>query len=153
MMNKGKKTIKVEYKSLVIIWLALLASQVLFLAMVYVIEPELLTIAWTKPTLGNQPLITLAFIVSAIVFFVLSFVMRRQYGRRAVEDRDAGCVQTGLVLGCVLSEIPSLFGLLLAFIWNYQFFFLWIALGAIGILFHFPRRGNLDAAVYGPGQP
>lgn len=151
-MNK-RKTIKVEYKSLVVIWLALLLSQVLFLVMIYTMEPSLFTIDWTKPPLGEQPLITLAFIVSAIVFFVLSFVMRRQYARRAVEDHDAGCVQTGLVLGCVLSEIPSLFGVLLAFIWNYQFFFLWIALGAIGILFHFPRRGNLDAALYGPGQP
>jgi hypothetical protein len=147
MVNNGKP-ITVEYRTLVIIWLALLFSQILFLIVTYAVKPHLLSIDLSKPLLGGQPLITLSFVASAIVFFVLSFVLARQHIKRAERDQDASCVQTGLVLGCALSEVPSLLGLMLAFVWEYQFFFLWIALGMIGILFHFPRKSSLDAATY-----
>lgn len=56
--------------------------------------------------------------------------------------------QTGLVLACALSEVCSLLGVVLAFVFDYQYFFLWIGLGVIGILFHFPRKDALHAASY-----
>jgi len=147
MVNNGKP-ITVEYKTLVIIWLVLLLSQLVFLAVIYFVKPHLFSIDLSKPLLGEKPLITLSFIASAIVFVVLSFVLARQHIKRAERDQDAGCVQTGLVLGCALSEVPSVLGVMLAFVWEYQFFFVWIAVGVIGILFHFPRKSSLDAATY-----
>ena len=98
--------------------------------------------------LSAAVLITLVFAALALVFVLLSFVLSRQHMRRAIQDQDAGCVQTGLVLGCALSEVPSLLGLVLAFVFDHAYFYLWIALGALGILLHFPRKGNLDAATY-----
>ena len=95
-----------------------------------------------------MPLVTVVFGLIAIVFRVLSFVLSSQHMRRAVQDQDAGCVQTGLVLGCALSEVPSLLGLVLAFAFNHPYFYFWIFLGTIGILLHFPRKNNLDAARY-----
>jgi hypothetical protein len=59
-------------------------------------------------------------------------------------------MQTGLMLGCALSEIPSILGLILALAFDYPYYYLWIALGAFGVLLNFPRKGNLDAANYGP---
>ena len=147
MVNKGKP-ITVEYKTLVIIWLVLLLSQLMFLAVTYFVKPLLFSIDLSKPPLGDKPLITLSFIASATVFFILSFVLARQHIKRAERDQDAGCVQTGLVLGCALSEVPSILGVLLAFVWEYQFFFLWIVMGFIGILLHFPRKSSLEAATY-----
>ena len=144
-MPKGKP-IKVEYRTLVIIWFALLISQVFFLLVVYLVRPELFTFDTSRPFLGEEPLIPLAFAISAVVFFILSFVLSRQHLRRAVQDQDAGCVQTGLVLGCALSEVSSILGVAIALLFDHPYFYLWIALGAIGILLHFPRKGNLDAA-------
>jgi hypothetical protein len=145
-MKGIRKPIKVEYKTLVVIWLSLLISQPVFLGLVYFIKPALLTLDPNQPPLGAKPLITLAFAAASIAFFALSFALSKQHMRRAVRDHDAGCVQTGLVLGCALSEVPSVFGVLLAFITGYQFFFAWILFSFIGILLHFPRRGPLDAA-------
>lgn len=146
MILKRNSGIKVDYKTLVVIWFALLVSQAVFLLATYIAKPELYLVNMSGPPLGPQPLITISFAVSALVFFILSLVLSRQYIRRAVADQDAGCVQTGLVLGCALSEIPSILGLMLALFWDYPFFFVWIALGTLGILVHFPQKGNLKAA-------
>ena len=59
-------------------------------------------------------------------------------------------VQTGLVLGCALSEVSSVLGIVLALVWNYHYFFLWLALGTLGILINFPRKSSLDAAAAPP---
>lgn len=152
-----RKPIRVEYQTLVVTWLALLMSQVLFFILIWFIKPDLVSERYLsaesiREILGGQPLITIVFAGSALIFFVLSLVLSRQHMRRAVRDRDASCLQTGLVLGCALSEIPSLLGVILAFAFDYPYFYLWIALGALGILMNFPRRSNLDAVKVKPGQ-
>ena len=141
-MPKGKP-IRVEYKTLVVLWGAMLFSQVLFLAIVYIIKPELLTSQFSQPLLGKHPIVIVLFAAASIAVFALSFILRNQHMRRAIIDQDAGCVQTGLLLGCALSEISGVLGMVLAFVFDYQYFFIWIALAFIGILFHFPRRQNL----------
>ena len=143
----NRKPIKVEYQTLVVLWFALLTSQVLFLVFVYSLKPELFTFDPSRSFFTSQPLITLVFGVIALVFLILSVVLSRQHIRRAVQDQDAGCVQTGLILGCALSEVPSVLGLLLAFVFDHPYFYLWIVLGLLGILIHFPRKGNLEAAI------
>ena len=144
-MAKGKP-VEVKYETLVILWFALLMSQVLFLVVVYFVKPGLLSFDFSRPFFGDSPVVTFVFTAIAIIFFILSFVLSRQHMRRAEQDQDAGCVQTGLVLGCALAEVPSLLGLVLAFAFDHPYFYLWIALGIIGVLGHFPRRGNLTAA-------
>ena len=139
---------QVKYETLVVVWFALLISQVLFFALVWFVKPGIFVHETPPPFLGKMPLVILVFAASAIAFLLLSFVLSRQHMQRAERDQDAGCVQTGLVLGCALSEIPSLLGLVLAFAFDYPYFYLWIALGALGMLLHFPRKSNLDAATY-----
>ena len=140
--------VDVKYETLVTIWGALLVSQFLFVFVVYMVKPELFTFDFSAPYFGKYPIVIAVFAVAAISVFVLSFVLRNQHIRRAVMDQDAGCVQTALVLGCVLSEISSLLGIVLAFVFDYHYFYFWIGLGLIGVLFHFPRRDNLLAAGY-----
>jgi hypothetical protein len=144
-MAKGKP-IRIKYETLVIIWGALLVSQVMFLLVVYLLKPELFTFDFSQPYFGKHPIVIILFAAAAIAVVILSFVLRNQHMRRAVIDKDVSCVQTGLVLGCALSEISSLLGVVLAFVFDYHYFFLWIALGMIGVLLHFPRKNNLLAA-------
>jgi hypothetical protein len=148
-----RKPVKIQYQTLVVIWLALLFSQTVFLGFVWFAKPELLSPQNLSADslallLGPQPLITLVFAGSAIIFFLLSLVIGRQHARRAIQDRDAGCLQTGLVIGCALAEISSILGVILALLFDYPYFYLWITLGALGILLNFPRRSSLAAATY-----
>ena len=145
----AKRTpIKVEYQTLVIIWLALLASQAVFFAYIWFTQPEIFSPGARGSFLSGLPLVTVVFAAIAILFFVLSFVLSRQHLRRAVQDQDTSCVQTGLLLGCALSEVSSILGLVLAIAFSHPYFYLWLALGALGIFLHFPRKGNLDAAMF-----
>jgi hypothetical protein len=144
----NRKPIQVEYQTLVVMWLALLSSQAIFFAIVWFARPNIFSAEARGSFLSNLPLVTVVFAAIAILFFVLSFVLSRQYMRRAVRDHDSGCVQTGLLLGCMLSEISSILGLVLAFVFNHPYFYFWLALGTLGIFLHFPRKGNLDAATY-----
>lgn len=142
----NRKPIKTKYETLMIIWGALLVSQAMFLFLIYMLKPELFTFDFSQPSFGKHPFVTVLFAAAAIAVVVLSFTLRNQHMRRAVIDQDASCVQTGLVLGCALSEISSLLGVVLAFVFDYHYFYFWIALGFIGVLCHFPRRNNLLAA-------
>jgi len=147
-MKNAVSKVKVKYETLVVLWAALLFSQVTFLVVIYFVKPELFTFDFSSPILGKYPIVIILFAAAAIAVFILSFVLRNQHIRRSVIDQDAGCVQTGLVLGCVLSELSSVLGIVLAFVFDYPYFYFWIALGIIGVLSHFPRRGSLDAASY-----
>src|SRR5689334_8030114 len=144
------KQVTVSYQNLVVIWLALLASQIVFFLVAWFLRPGLARFDASAPFLGAKPAIILVFCASAIVFLGLGLILSRQHHRRALKDRDAACLQTGLTLGCALSEIPSILGLILALGFDYPFYHLWIALGTFGVLLHFPRKGHLDAANYGP---
>ena len=151
------KPIKVEYQTLVVIWFALLMSQIIFFLLIWFIKPEIVSVRYLsassiREVLGTQPLIMIVFAGSALIFFMLSQAIARQHMRRAVRDRDATCIQTGLVIGCALSEISSILGVILALLFDYPYFYLWIALGTLGILMNFPRRSNLDAATLEPGE-
>jgi hypothetical protein len=139
-VKNAMSKVKVKYETLLVIWAALLMSQVMFLIVVYFVKPELFTFDFSQPYLGKHQIIVVLFAVAAIAVFILSFVLRNQYIRRSVIDQDAGCIQTGLVLGCALSELSSLLGVVLAFVFYYHYFFFWIALGSINISL---RRRNL----------
>lgn len=137
-----------NYKTLLVIWFALLASQALFLVVVFFSKPEAFRFDFSKPLLGENPAIVLAFVVLAIINFTLSFAMKKRSFEQAVEKQEPSYVQTGLVLACAFCESISLLGLVLAFAFSYQYFFLWFALGITGIILHFPRRDDLIAASY-----
>src|SRR5688500_2599580 len=140
--------VRVQYKTRVIVWAALLISQLLFLLLISSVKPDLFRFDISHPFFDDQPLVILVFSLGAAALFILSFIFRNQHIARAAADQDASCVQTALVLGCALCEVISMLGVLLAFVFEYPYYFLWIALGALGILLHFPRKGNLDAASY-----
>jgi len=147
MMPKGKP-ITVEYQTLMVMWVGLLISQLLFIVLIWFIKPGLISLDTSRPFLGEKPLIIIVFGGSALVFFFLSQVLSRQHIRRAIRDQDASCVQTGLVIGCALAEISSILGLILALAFDYPYFYVWLALGIFGVLLNFPRKGSLDAATY-----
>lgn len=142
------QNVEQNYKTLAIIWFALLASQIMFLVVIYFAKPEVFRFDFSKPLLGDNAAIVLAFAFLAVTNFALSFIMKRRSFQQAVEKQQIAYVQTGLIIACAFCEAISLLGLVLAFAFAYQYFFAWFALGILGIILHFPRRDDVAAASY-----
>ncbi|HMQ05510.1 MAG TPA: hypothetical protein PKD26_16455 [Pyrinomonadaceae bacterium] len=145
---------------MLIIWAAILMTQGIFVAIVFVTRPGLLNFEFSMPLLGpggratgSTSAVIIAFAVAAVTAVLFSFAFKRRLNERAVEAQDPTQVQTGLIIALALCEAASLFGLALAFAFDYQYFFLLIALGAGAIVLHFPRREPLHAAVYRSQPP
>jgi F0F1-type ATP synthase membrane subunit c/vacuolar-type H+-ATPase subunit K len=88
------------------------------------------------------------FAVLAISNLGMSFVFGRKYINQAIAEQKVELVQTAVIIGCALCEAISLYGVVMAFAFSYQYFFLWFALGILGTILHFPKRDNLIAASY-----
>ena len=147
-MNDTKPNLVAQYQTLVIIWAALLFSQVLFVVLLVVVKPNLFRFDFSQGPLEPSGAMILGFSVAALTCVALSFAFKRRLFERAVEEQNPVQVQSGLIIALALCEASSLFGLVLAFAFDYPYFFLWFALGVVGILLHFPRQNDLLAAGY-----
>ncbi|NNE98584.1 MAG: hypothetical protein HKN25_06155 [Pyrinomonadaceae bacterium] len=144
-MDKKAAKISIEqmHKNLLVLWLAMFSAQFMFLLVIYFVEPKLFEFDLSKPLLDQNSLIIIIFAVFAVINIAASFILRKKFLNEAVEKQNIFLVQTALVVGCALCEAVTLFGFMLAFVAEYQYFFLWMILGALGMLFHFPLKKHL----------
>lgn len=143
-----KPNLVAQYQTLVIIWAALLFSQVLFLVMLFFTKPKLFRLDFSQSPLEPSAPMIFGFAVAAVTCVALSFAFKRRLFERAVAEQNPAQVQSGLVIALALCEASSLFGLVLAFAFDYPYFFLWFALGIVASLLHFPKQTDLLAAGY-----
>jgi hypothetical protein len=66
--------------------------------------------------------------------------------RRAAEQRQPALTQAGLTVAMALCESGVLLGLVGVFVTRNDAAYLLFALGALGMLLHFPRREQVEAA-------
>jgi hypothetical protein len=147
-MSETKPTLVAQYQSLIVIWAAILMSQLMLLVVLFFTRKELFEFRFDQPIIGQSAAMILGFAVAAITCVGFSFAFKRRFLERAIEQQDPGLVQSGTIIALALSEASSLIGLCLAFAFDYQYFFAWFALGIAAILFHFPRQNDLLAAGY-----
>ncbi len=137
-----------KYRTLTILWLILLFSQLLFVVVIYSAKGEIFTSDVSQPLLGENPAIVIGAAFLALTNFVISFLMRKKAIERGIAEQKPEYVQTALILGCAFCEAISIIGLVLAIAFDYQYFYLWLIVGFVGIFLHFPRRRHLyDASL------
>jgi hypothetical protein len=147
-MHDQKFNVEGHYRMLTVVWIALLFSQLLLLIVIFFAKPEAFRFDFSKSLLGESPIVTVMFALLAVSNLVLSFVLSRKYLNQAIAEQKPALVQTAMIIACALCEAISLFGVVMAFAFSYQYFFLWFALGILGTILHFPKRDNLIAASY-----
>lgn len=146
-----KKDLEGSYRTLLILWFALLVSQFMFVGMIFMIKPRLFEFGSDANLLGSASIPILGiFAMLALTNLGLSFVMKKRSYAQAVEKQEIRFVQTGLIVACAFCEAVSLLGFLLAFAFDVPLFIIWSALGIIGTALHFPRRDDVYAAGFKP---
>jgi len=114
----------------------------------YFAKPELFRFDFSKPLLGENLIVVAIFGMMAIMNLFIGLFLRAQAVQRAIDEQKPSILQTGLILGLAFCESLSILGLVLAFAFNYQYFFLWFILAIIGMLLHYPKRQNYHDASF-----
>ena len=146
---ENKPNIELMLKNMMMIWAALFSSQVMFILVAFAVKPELMGLDPAKPLSGENPAVVGIFAILAITLIVASFVIRTSFRNRAVTEQSPALLQTGMLVSCAMCEFASIFGLLLAISYDYQYFIAFIVLGMAGMVFHFPTRASLMASSFG----
>ena len=141
-----------KYRTLAILWLILLFSQLLFVVVIYSAKSELFTVQSGQPLLGEDPPIVIGAAFLALLTLRSLSAWERK-GSNGSEEQKPEYVQTALIRGSAFCEAISIIGLILAIAFGYQYFYLWLIVGFIGIFLHFPRRKHLyDASIHSRQQ-
>ena len=130
-----------RYRTMLILWFALLMSVVMLFVMTMVIAPP------TAPDRG-VPTSFVLFAMAGVGTFlvVLSFVVKRKLLQRSVEEQDVILVQQALVVGCAMCEVSALLGVVERFVIGSGDHYVLFLVSAIGLALHFPKRDHLLAA-------
>ncbi|MFT3745003.1 MAG: hypothetical protein QM785_12010 [Pyrinomonadaceae bacterium] len=147
-MAENKIDPEQAYRTLLIIWAALVVSQFFFIVILFVLRPALFKFEFTQPLIGSNPVIILIGGAIAVSNLFLSFIFKKRFLDQSVNEQNVGLVQTAMIAACALCESISMIGLVAAFIANYQYFFIFFALGILGMLFHMPKRNDIHAATF-----
>jgi hypothetical protein len=142
-MQRHSQELDNRFRTMMTIWVVLLLSQFMFVGAVLALKGHAFTIDTGQPPLGDEPIIPIVFGILAISNLGLSFFFRKRSLEQAIAEQKPGHVQTGLIIACALCESISILGVVLAVAFGYQYYFIWLALGIIGIFLHFPRRKHL----------
>jgi len=141
-----KQNVEQLYKTNLILWSAFLLSQSVFFMVLYATKPELFKFDFTQPIAGDNLIVIAIFGFIAITNLFIGLFLRMQAVQRAIDEQKPMILQSGLILGLAFCESLSILGLVLAFAFNYQYFFLWFILAIIGMFLHYPRRQNYHDA-------
>ena len=147
-MEKQKTELTGVYQTMIVIWAALLISQFMLILVVFLTKRELFTFKFDAPAVNENTIVIAVLGIVALTAVGMSFVFRKKFREQAIAEQKKELLQTGMIVALSLCEASSLFGLFLAFAFGYQYFFLWFALGIVGMILHFPKFGDILSATY-----
>lgn len=141
MSAANKLDLDARYRTMLILWFALMISVVMYFVTTQVVSPS------TDLPYADG-LLSWLFVSVGIFSAVVSFVVRSHFLNRAVEKQDASLVQTALVVGCAFCEVPAILGILERFLFSGRLYALLFPISFLAMALHFPRKANLLAASY-----
>lgn len=144
-MKNNKADIDQAFRISAIIWFIMVIAQFTFLVLVISAKPQLLMVSGAD-VFGNDTFFVIGFAILGMVNFVISIFVKKWAIGQAIAEQEMRYVQTGLVIGSTFCESISLMGCVMAFVFDYPYFYAWFVFGLAGIVMHFPRKADLAAA-------
>lgn len=128
-----------KYRTLLIVWMGIASSIVVYFLISLVLP------ATGEPV--NKSL-NIVFSFASAFLAVVSFAVKKSFLSRAEAEQKIQLVSTGLLLAAALCDTGAIFGMLDLVMAHNRYYFVSIILCFVGLLFHFPRRSQFQAAVY-----
>lgn len=140
-MSQDKSNVNIEgrYRTLLILWFAILASVGIFFA---------LTLFIPRQAVAENKMLSMILGAFGGFLAVFSLVPKQKMLEQAAETHQPRLVNTAYILAFVLSETAGIFGLLLYLLTPGRSYYALFIISALFMLVHFPRREHLLAATF-----
>ena len=115
-----------------IIWMALLMTVFIYYVITFFVK--------RPDDVVPNPTLSLVLICVAVLALLLSFLIKNRLLTKAVDQQHLGMVQQAYVVTWAINEVAALLGLLDFFTTADRYYHALFIIGALGLLFHFPRR-------------
>lgn len=149
MLENANTDINLKYRNLVMIWLAVVVFQLLLFGLTYLVKTEIFRFEFQQDFLDDIWIIVILAVIFGLEGLIFSFITPVRYLKRSIADQNPELVQTALIMAIAKSSSTFLWGVFLAFGFDYQYFFLWMVAGFLVTILHFPLRSNLQKASEG----
>ncbi len=133
--------VETNYRTLRIIWLAILASVIVIFIVTRLMEPSAAggdVLFWILMALG-------------LFSFGSAFIMKHRMLKQAIEKKRVDLVRSAYIVALALCEATSLYGLFAHMATGARQYYFLFVLSGFGILMHKPQRDDLLAALNGGG--
>jgi magnesium-transporting ATPase (P-type) len=138
--NDPQTNVDTRVLTMRIIWMALLISVVTYyMITVFVARREDIT---------PNPTLSLVLLCAAVMAVVISFLIKSRLLNQAMDQRNIVMVQQAYVVAWAITEVASLLGMLDFFATADRYYHAFFIIGALGMLFHFPRRESVVNAAF-----
>jgi hypothetical protein len=150
---RGDAALEVRLRTMRILWAVFLVTVGLYALVAYLANPmsdvERARVQG-DPVPTGIPAALLILFAAGVAAVVASFVLKQAFARKAAAGQRPALFQQGLILAFVFCEVAALLGLMGLFMTGNRYACALLALGALGVALHFPRRGPLLAAYFKP---
>lgn len=136
----NEDSIDARYRSMLIVWIGQIMSVVMFFAVTQLVE--------VPDDRAENNVLSLVFAGVGIFSVVISFVVRAKLLRQSVESQDLAKVQTAMIAGRALCEVPALLGVVERFMLPGRDYLVLLSISLLAMALHYPRRSDLLAASY-----
>jgi hypothetical protein len=127
-----------RYMTFLILWFAMLMSVTI-----------LFSIAWIVGGRGTPNLMmSYALLAAGFSIVAVSFVLKRQLSRKAIDNSDVAALQSAQTVALALCESAALLGMLDRFVTGSQTSWFLFAIAALGMLLHFPKKYHVRAVSF-----
>lgn len=138
--NDPQTNVEVRVQTLRIIWMALLMSVVIY---------WVITLFVARPAdVAPNPTLSIGLICGAMLAMLISFLIKNRLLDKAVEQQHIGMVQQAYVVTWAIAEVAALLGIVDFFTTADRYHHALFIIGAVGLLFHFPRRESVVNATF-----
>ena len=124
------------YRSLRVIWLAILAGVITLFVITRLVEP----------VASNAKIIFWMLMALGLMSFGASFVMKQKTLKQAAGKNSLGMVRVAYILALAFCEATALFGMVAYFVTGVEYYYAFFVLSGFGIILHKPQRDDLLAA-------
>jgi len=136
------------YRTMFVIWGAILFSQFVLAVFAYTTKPQLLYVDLSKPVLGADPTPIIVMAVIAVSMLFASFLVRNSLIAAAIKSRDTKKLQSAYIVGMAMAESISMVGIVAAIVFEYQYFAVFFLIAILAIALHRPKMNSVLAATF-----